>query len=182
MCSDRELAQKAMLPFELSKVKPGGSSRIQHKAIYPQEQERVDSDLYSPALNIVSSGLVSRKERSEQLKAADPCDIILVDEAHYARRQNPRENSIGNPKYGNLYRAIQGGLRPKAQSLWMATATPMQIDAIEVFDLFKLTNRCGEYQADPVAFWQTFRSSRRSGRISSILFSRCFRLRRFPAS
>jgi hypothetical protein len=76
----RELAQKAMLPFELSKVKPGGSSRIQHKAIYPQEQERVDSDLYSPALNIVSSGLVSRKERSEQLKAADPCDIILVDE------------------------------------------------------------------------------------------------------
>lgn len=145
----RELAQKAMLPFELSKVKPGGSSRIQHKAIYPQEQERVDSDLYSPALNIVSSGLVSRKERSEQLKAADPCDIILVDEAHYARRQNPRENSIGNPKYGNLYRAIQGGLRPKTQSLWMATATPMQIDAIEVFDLFKLTNRCGEYQADP---------------------------------
>ena len=145
----RELAQKAMLPFALSKVKPGGSAKIQHKRIYPYEQESIDTDLYSPALNIVSSGLVSRKERAEQLKAADPCDVILVDEAHYARRQNPRENSIGSPKYGNLYRSIQGGLRPKTQSLWMATATPMQIDPIEVYDLFKLTNRSGEYQADP---------------------------------
>ena len=152
----RELAQKAMLPFALSKVKPGGSAKIQHRRIYPDVHDTVDTNLFSPALNIVSSGLVSRKERSSQLKGADRCDVVLVDEAHYARRQNPRENADGNPKYGNLYRAIQSGLRNKANSLWMATATPMQIDPIEVYDLFRLTDRCGAFQADPTLSMEYF--------------------------
>ena len=145
----RELAQKAMLPFYKSKPKPGGSGKIQHTRIYPEEYEMLDGDLYSPALNIVSSGLVSRKERSNMLRSAKQSDIILVDEAHYARRQNPRDGADSAPKYGQLYQAMQNGLRQKAKSLWMATATPMQIDPIEVYDLFRLTNRVGPYQHDP---------------------------------
>ena len=145
----RELAQKALLPFYKSKPKPGGSGKIQHTRIYPEECELLDNDLYSPDLNIVSSGLVSRKERFAMLRSAQQYDIILVDEAHYARRQNPRDGSNTAPKYGQLYRALQNGLRPKAKSLWMATATPMQIDPIEVYDLFRLTNRVGPYQHDP---------------------------------
>ena len=145
----RELAQKAMLPFFKSKPKPGGSGKIQHTRIYPDEYEALDNDLYSPDLNIVSSGLVSRKERFAMLRAAQPYDIILVDEAHYARRQNPRDGASAAPKYGQLYMALQNGLRQKAKSLWMATATPMQIDPIEVYDLFRLTKRVGPYQYDP---------------------------------
>ena len=145
----RELAQKALLPFYKSKPKPGGSGKIQHTRIYPEECELLDNDLYSPDLNIVSSGLVSRKERFAMLRSAQQYDIILVDEAHYARRQNPRDGSNTAPKYGQLYRALQNGLRPKAKTLWMATATPMQIDPIEVYDLFRLTNRVGPYQHDP---------------------------------
>lgn len=143
------MAQKALLPFYKSKPKPGGSGKIQHTRIYPEECELLDNDLYSPDLNIVSSGLVSRKERFAMLRSAQQYDIILVDEAHYARRQNPRDGSNTAPKYGQLYRALQNGLRPKAKSLWMATATPMQIDPIEVYDLFRLTNRVGPYQHDP---------------------------------
>lgn len=145
----RELAQKALLSFYKSKPKPGGSGKIQHTRIYPEECELLDNDLYSPDLNIVSSGLVSRKERFAMLHSAQQYDIILMDEAHYARRQNPRDGSNTAPKYGQLYRALQNGLRPKAKSLWMATATPMQIDPIEVYDLFRLTNRVGPYQHDP---------------------------------
>lgn len=145
----RELAQKAMLSFYKSKPKPGGGGKIQHTRIYPAEYELVDNDLYSPALNIVSSGLVSRKERIAMLQAAQQYDIILVDEAHYARRKNPRDGSGAAPRYGQLYQVMQNGLRPKTKSLWMATATPMQIDPIEVYDLFRLTNRVGPYQYDP---------------------------------
>ena len=145
----RELAQKALLPFYKSKPKPGGSGKIQHTRIYPEECELLDNDLYSPDLNIVSSGLVSRKERFAMLRSAQQYDIILVDEAHYARRQNPRDGADTAPKYGQLYRTLQAGLRSKAKSLWMATATPMQIDPIEVYDLFQLTNRVGPFQHDP---------------------------------
>ena len=42
-------------------------------------------------------------------------------------------------------------MRDKTKSLWMATATPMQIDPIEVYDLFSLTNRVAEFQNDPTA-------------------------------
>ena len=73
----RELAQKALLPFYKSKPKPGGSGKIQHTRIYPEECELLDNDLYSPDLNIVSSGLVSRKERFAMLRSAQQYDIIL---------------------------------------------------------------------------------------------------------
>ena len=93
------------------------------------------------------------------LRAAEDFDIVLVDEAHYARRQNPRDGSAGTPKYGDLYVAMQSVMRKKAKSLWMATATPMQIDPIEVYDLFRLTNRAGQFQADPTLTMQYFEGS-----------------------
>ncbi len=40
-------------------------------------------------------------------------------------------------------------LRPRSSSLWLATATPMQLDPIEVYDLFRLTRRVGPFQEDP---------------------------------
>lgn len=152
----RELAEKAMLPFALSRVKPGGSGKFSHSYIYPQGSQTTDENLYSPDLNIVSSGLARRKTRLGMLRAAEDFDIVLVDEAHYARRKNPRDGSSGAPKYGDLYVAMQSVLRKKTKALWMATATPMQIDPIEVYDLFRLTNRAGQFQADPTLTMQYF--------------------------
>ena len=145
----RELAQKAMLPFAKTRVRPGGTGKIDHEYIYPRPAEDIDTDLYSPDFNIISSGLVSRKERVSAIDRSEECDVILVDEAHYARRQNPRGGSLETAKYGNLYKSIDEHLKKKAKGLWLATATPMQIDAIEVFDLFRLTDRTGQYEADP---------------------------------
>lgn len=152
----RELAQKAMLPFALSRIKQGGSGKCVHQYIYPNEEQREDASLYSPDLNIVSSGLVRRKARLSELRAAEDFDIVLVDEAHYARRKNPRDGSSGAPKYGDLYVAMQTVLRKKTKALWMATATPMQIDPIEVYDLFRLANRSGQFLADPTLTMEYF--------------------------
>lgn len=152
----RELASKAMLPFFKTKTKPGYTGKLDHVRIYPDEEDYADNDMYSPSLNIISSGLVSRKERRKMLDSADSCDIILVDEAHYARRKNPREHSSGMPKYGNLYTTLKESVSEKTDCLWLATATPMQIDPIEVYDLFRLAGRSGPYLADPTLSMEYF--------------------------
>lgn len=141
----REFANKAMMTFARTVASP----QIRHEYIVPDIDVAKDNDLYSPDFNIVSSGLVSRKERIDALKASARYDIVLVDEAHYARRKNPRDGTDKNADYGYLYKAISGAIRTKTQSLWLATATPMQIDPIEVYDLFALTNRVAQYQNDP---------------------------------
>lgn len=152
----RELAAKAMLPFYKTTAKPGPGGKLDHGQIYPYEEGYSDTDMYSPSYNIVSSGLVSRKERRKMLAAADGCDVILVDEAHYARRKNPRGHSAEAPKYGNLYTVLKDQVTDKAKSLWLATATPMQIDPIEVYDLFRLAGRSGAFLADPTLSMEYF--------------------------
>jgi len=143
----RELAQKAMIPFARTIASP----QVRHEYIVPETHVTKDGNLYSPDLNIISSGLVSRKERAVSLRESPSYDIVLVDEAHYARRQDPKGGTVKAPSYGQLYKTMSEIVRGKTKSLWMATATPMQIDPIEVFDLFSLTNRVAEFQADPTA-------------------------------
>jgi len=143
----RELTQKAMIPFARTTASP----QVRHEYIMPEAHITKDGNLYSPDLNIVSSGLVSRKERATALRESAPYDIVLVDEAHYARRQDPKGGTVKAPTYGQLYKTMSEIVRGKTKSLWMATATPMQIDPIEVFDLFSLTNRVAEFQTDPTA-------------------------------
>ena len=152
----RELASKAMLPFYKTKVRPGTSGKLEHEQLFPNETEYLDDDMYSPDFNIISSGLVSRKERSGQLDTARGCDVILVDEAHYARRKNPRGNSAEAPNYGNLYKVLNDKITHKTESLWLATATPMQIDPIEVYDLFRLAERSGPFLTDPTLSMEYF--------------------------
>ena len=139
----RELMDKASLSF----ARTAASPRIVHT--YPDGTECADSQLYSPDLNIISSGLMARKERLAQLEQAENFDIVLLDESHYARRKNPKDGSVGAPTYGQLYRVINDVIRRKTKSLWMATATPMQIDPVEVYDLIRLTNRVALYKYDP---------------------------------
>lgn len=148
----RELAQKAMLPFARTTASP----QIKHEYIFPDEHLFKDEDLYSPDLNIISSGLVARKERTTALHEAKPYDIVLIDEAHYARRQDPKGGTTKAPVYGQLYEAISKIVRGKTKALWMATATPMQIDPIEVYDLFRLTNRVAAFQTDPTVSMRYF--------------------------
>ena len=155
----RELAEKAMLPFYKTAAKPGPGGKLSHEQIYPYSSEYADTDMYSPSYNIISSGLVSRKERRKMLAAAEESDVILVDEAHYARRQNPRGHSAEAPKYGNLYTVLKDQVSQKAKSLWLATATPMQIDPIEVYDLFKLAGRSGPFLSDPTLSMEYFEMS-----------------------
>ncbi len=141
----RQMASKVLLPFGLARTAP----ETGHTYLLPAEEFRPARSLYEPDLIILSTGLLARQERVAALQSADPFDIVLVDEAHAARRRNPAGGVRAHPHYGYLYATIQKYLHPKARSLWLATATPLQIDPVEACDLLALTNRVGAFQYDP---------------------------------
>ncbi len=141
----REMATKFYLPFGRATASP----TITHEYLLPTEHEQSNRSLYDPCLTIISTGLMARKERHQCLNQAEKFDIALVDEAHYARRSNPTQGSRVQPKFGALYKTLQDILRGRANSLWLATATPMQLDQVEVSDLVTLTSRGGAFLSDP---------------------------------
>ena len=150
----RELASKFLLPFHRALT----GATVRHEVIHPVEGTIAADSLFAPDLCIVSTGLVSRPARQAELNSANPFDIVLVDEAHYARRKNPGKGERTHPQFGNLYRAMQDTLKGKSACLWMATATPMQLDWIEVFDLLALTDRVGCFQFDPSMTWAYYQA------------------------
>jgi SNF2 family DNA or RNA helicase len=93
-------------------------------------------------LILASSHLVRRSERRQELLNADNWDLIILDEAHHARRQSPKTREDTPNSLLNLMRS----LKEKTQSLLLLTATPMQIDTIEVFDLLHLLGLKGQWQ------------------------------------
>ncbi|WP_330925454.1 helicase-related protein [Candidatus Sororendozoicomonas aggregata] len=141
----REMASKFFLPFD----RVGASPSAYKESLFPVEAKQSIGSLYEPDLTIISTGLMARRERRKLIDQADDFDIALVDEAHYARRQNSTQGTRGFPRYNQLYQTISDHLKVNCRSLLMATATPMQLDPVEVSDLIRLSNRVGAFQYDP---------------------------------
>ncbi|MEG4839205.1 SNF2-related protein [Microcoleus sp. B9-D4] len=95
----------------------------------------------SQNLILASSHLVRRSDRTKQLLDAQPWDLVILDEAHHARRQSP-QNRKETP---NRLLELMQQLKEKSRSLLLLSATPMQIDAIEVFDLLQLLGLHGHW-------------------------------------
>ena len=94
-------------------------------------------------LLLASSQLVKRRENHGALLTAKPWDLILVDEAHHARRKDFKD---GTPnRLLELLRGRDGhpGLKTRAQALYLMTATPMQVNPVEVWDLLRLLGMGG---------------------------------------
>ena len=85
---------------------------------------------------IVSSHLVRRADRQrELLEVAEPYDLIILDEAHHARRGGAGSTSESGP---NALLRLMRSLKERTQGLVLLTATPMQVHPVEVFDLLSL--------------------------------------------
>jgi SNF2 family DNA or RNA helicase len=93
-------------------------------------------------LVLASSHLVRRKERMQELLESEPWDLVVLDEAHHARRKSP-QNRKDTP---NRLLELMDRLRAFTQALLLLSATPMQIDAIEMFDLLKLLGLKGHWE------------------------------------
>lgn len=101
---------------------------------------------------IASSHLMRRRERqAEVCEAAEPWDLIVLDEAHHARRRGA--GSAGESGPNALLRLMQK-LRHRTKGLLLLTATPMQVHPIEVWDLLNLLGLPPEW--DETSFLRYF--------------------------
>lgn len=92
---------------------------------------------------IVSSHLVRRTDRRpELLDVAEPYDLIVLDEAHHARRRGAGTATESGP---NALLRLMRALKDRTEGLVLLTATPMQVHPVEVFDLLSLLGLPAEW-------------------------------------
>lgn len=95
-------------------------------------------------LVLASSHLMRRQDRMEELLEANAWDLIILDEAHHARRRTPQARKDNPNRLLTLMQQLRD--QGKTQSFILLSATPMQIDPIEVFDLLNLFGLQGHWQ------------------------------------
>jgi ABC-type transport system involved in cytochrome c biogenesis ATPase subunit len=66
---------------------------------------------------------------------AKPWDLVILDEAHHARRRGAGSASESGP---NALLRLMRGLVSRTNGLVLLTATPMQVHPVEVYDLLSL--------------------------------------------
>lgn len=95
---------------------------------------------------IMSSHLARRQDRQREiLDAADPWDLVVLDEAHHARTKG-----AGTPQAKGPNRLLQlmRALRRRTDGLILLTATPLQVHATELWDLLDLIGLPPEWTPD----------------------------------
>ncbi len=94
------------------------------------------ADWHKEPFLLVSSHLLRRMERQrEVLEMAEPWDLVVLDEAHHARRRGAGSAQESGPN--GLLRLMRG-LKARTKGLVLLTATPMQVHPVEVWDLLQL--------------------------------------------
>jgi SNF2 family DNA or RNA helicase len=107
---------------------PGGNA--------PLEKTVSRADWHKQPFLIASSHLMRRRERVPELaEQAEPWDIVVIDEAHHARRKSP---GLAGERRPNRLLELLHQIKDRTQALLMLTATPMQVHPVEVWDLLSV--------------------------------------------
>lgn len=111
---------------------------------------------------LASSQLAKRRDRVMEVLAAEPWDLVVVDEAHHARR---REFRTDRYRPNRLLMLLEGdgqraGLSDRTRGLLLLTATPLQIHPVEVFDLMRQLQLPGLWAASERRFLRFFEELR----------------------
>ena len=124
-----------------------------HLVRYPSPawrgRHRTEADRHrwheEPAV-VASSHLMRRRDRAKGLlEDAAPWDLVILDEAHHARRRAAGAAQEGGP---NALLRLMRGLAGRTRGLVLLTATPMQVHPVEVWDLLHLLGLPPEWSAD----------------------------------
>lgn len=105
------------------------------------------------AIVLCSSALMRRKDRQPEILNAEDWDLVVLDEAHHARRKGAGTVQEKGP---NALLALMLGLKSKCRSLLLLTATPMQVHPVEVWDLLNLLGLPQRWAADDSALARYF--------------------------
>ena len=93
---------------------------------------------------IVSSHLARRREHASTITAIK-WDMVVLDEAHYARQTNPNNPKKHTP---NRMLSMMRRLQNMTKDLILLTATPMQLHPVELYDLLALLGMPQEWTWD----------------------------------
>lgn len=105
-----------------------------------------NADWHKEPYVLASSHLMRRRQRfHELLEDAAPWDLIVLDEAHHARRSG---GGLGTDQRPNRLLHLMQGLRHKTKGLVLLTATPMQVSPVEVWDLLNLFDLPAAWSVD----------------------------------
>ncbi len=121
-------------------------SCYESQALRGQHERKVDPQhWHKEPVVIASSQLMRRKDRARELvERAEPWDLVVLDEAHHARRRAAGSMQEGR---ANALLKLMRSLRARTQGLVLLTATPMQMHPIEVWDLMDLMGLPQEWNA-----------------------------------
>lgn len=140
-----EMSEKFLLPF---RRRTGRQGTFETADPLTGDVESGTSDFFDYPLEIISTGLLIHGTGRRLLDSMGETDLVLVDEAHKARRRDP-DQTQREPSFNNLYRAVENGIFPKARGLLLATATPMQLNRVEAFDLLRFMYAAGAVRLSP---------------------------------
>ena len=121
--------------------------RYPSPALRGRHEREVDPrQWYREPVVIASSHLLRRRDRAEVLlQDAEPWDLVVLDEAHHARRRAAGSASEGGP---NALLRLMRELKERTEGLVLLTATPMQVHPVEVWDLLSLLGLPPEWTAE----------------------------------
>src|SRR5699024_3159392 len=92
-------------------------------------------------IGIISQGLIVSKSPITGELLSKEYECVIVDEAHRARRKNLGENKENqSPDPNNLYDFLLD-LSKRTKSMLLATATPVQLYPIELWDLMNILSQ-----------------------------------------
>jgi SNF2 family DNA or RNA helicase len=104
------------------------------EVFHPREAEQI---LKCPRrIGIVSQGLLFKRQGVSEIIRQGNFAAVIIDEAHRARRRSINENSWqeASPERNNLLNFIRD-IAAQTETLILATATPVQLDPVEAWDL-----------------------------------------------
>lgn len=103
---------------------------------------------------LAGSQLAKRSDRRDQILSARGWDLLVVDEAHHARRKDFKEHIYRPNRLLSLTSELSA--QNKIAGLLLMTATPMQVHPLEVWDLLTLLGLGGRWGADEENFLHYF--------------------------
>lgn len=103
---------------------------------HPDDVQPAGANPYAehPVL-LASSHLARRPEQQKLVLAGAPYDLLVVDEAHHARRNHANEDRYRPSRLLQLLDSVND--QNAAQAVWLMTATPLQTNAVELVDLLR---------------------------------------------
>lgn len=95
-------------------------------------------------IGIVSQGVITAKTESAELLKQKKYECVIVDEVHRARRKNIGKDPNRFKAQPNNLLHFLDEITFYTHSMLLATATPVQIDPIEAYDLLEVLGRPNE--------------------------------------